>query len=501
MANLPLRAKPTLSGDFGARANEAFPSQSSTPARSWGQVPTPTGTAPLCDLLTATSALIEEFLAAEHDLPSPDLRHQDQLRQRLNLELGVSGLPTSQVLDRIHEVLRATPSTSSPRFLNQLFGGREALATVAEMLTAVANTSMYTFKAAGAQVLVENEVLRRMAAAAGFAHGEGTFTPGGSLANLVALVLARDHALPTARDQGLDGRKVAIYTSAEGHYSIPKNVGVLGFGRRQLRSIPVDHAGRMDPHALEQQLRRDRRDGALAIMVNATAGTTVRGAFDPIRPIVEVAHEYGAWVHVDGALGGSLLLSSRFRHLLDGMELADSLSWNPHKMMGVPLQASVLLTARRGALAGSLDESAEYLFQVDDRELNPGHRSLQCGRRNDALKLWAAWLHLGDAGWERRLERQMALAQHAARLIAADPELELIEEPPSINVNFEVRGISSEAICDLLDREGRLKIGFGRVGDRTTIRLVCVNPELGELDLDSILAEIKAAAALAGPGA
>jgi glutamate/tyrosine decarboxylase-like PLP-dependent enzyme len=228
--------------------------------------------------------------------------------------------------------------------------------------------------------------------------------------------------------------------------------------------------------------------------VNATAGTTVRGAFDPIRAIAAVCREHGVWLHVDAALGGSLLLSSAHRHLVDGAELADSFTWNPHKMMGVPLQASVLLVARRGTLARSLDETADYLFQAEAADLNPGHQSLLCGRRSDAFKLWAAWLHLGDRGWEARLDRQMGLARRAAELIDADPDLVLCEWPPSINVCFEVRGRSSADVCDRLERECRLKIGHGDVAGRRAIRLVCVNPALDEDDLRAILEEIKTAA-------
>ena len=187
------------------------------------------------------------------------------------------------------------------------------------------------------------------------------------------------------------------------------------------------------------------------------------------------------------------MLSTSRRDLVEGVELADSFSWNPHKMMGVPLQCSVLLVSRRGALAGSLDETADYLFQSQDDDLNPGHRSIQCGRRNDALKLWAAWLLLGDRGFDERIRRQLDLAQRAAKQIAADPELDLVEPPPSINVCFEVRGSSSAALCDFLDRQGRLKIGHGMVRGRRALRLVCVNPDLDDSDVDAILAEIRMA--------
>jgi glutamate/tyrosine decarboxylase-like PLP-dependent enzyme len=443
-------------------------------------------------LLAATGALARELLDHEHDAADPATR--DPARLAARLELGAEGCDLDQVVERLAAVLRATPSTSSWRFVNQLFGGREPAATAAEMLAVLPNVSMYTFKAAGAQILVERELIRHMAARAGLAGAEGTFTPGGSLANLVALLLARNAARPAARDEGLDGGvRLAVYTSAEGHYSIPKAAGIVGLGRRQVRAIAVRRDGGMDPDALAAALASDRALGVTPALVNATAGTTVRGAFDPIRPLAALARDAGAWLHVDGALGGSLVLCPSRRAPLDGLELADSFAWNPHKMLGVPLQSSLLLVARRGALGASLDESADYLFQAHEEELNPGRRSIQCGRRNDALKLWAAWLRLGDRGFDERIQRQLELARLAAEKIAADPELELAEWPPSINVCFEVRGRSSEAICDRLDRAGLLKIGHGVVAGRRTLRLVCVNPDLDEADLDAILAEIKAA--------
>jgi glutamate/tyrosine decarboxylase-like PLP-dependent enzyme len=250
----------------------------------------------------------------------------------------------------------------------------------------------------------------------------------------------------------------------------------------------------MDVRARARALEADRASGVRPLRVNATAGTTVRGAFDPVPPIAELAREHGAWLHVDGAFGGTLVLCPDCRELVAGIELADSFAWDPHKMMGVPLQCSVLLVARPGELTRSLDETADYLFQAHEDELNPGHRSIQCGRRNDALKLWAAWLRLGDRGWNERIQRQLALARRAAAKIAADPEFELLERPPSINVCFTLRGRDSAAVCDWLDREGRLKIGWGTVRGRRALRLVCVNPDLDERDLDAILDEIRAAA-------
>ncbi len=142
---------------------------------------------------------------------------------------------------------------------------------------------MYTYKVAGPQVLVEREVLARMAAAVGFEGGEGAISPGGSLGNLTAILIARNEALRDARERGLRGERLTCYTSAEAHYSIRKSAGILGLGRRAVRPVRTDRQGRMRPDGLREAIAADRAAGRRPLAVNATAGTTVAGAFDPQR--------------------------------------------------------------------------------------------------------------------------------------------------------------------------------------------------------------------------
>ncbi len=436
-------------------------------------------------------ALAEEYLAAEAAAAPLFACPPTTLAADGAFALGPEGVDHQEWINRLRTILAATPSSSQPRFVNQLFGGRIPEAVAADVLALLANSSMYTYKAAGAQVMVENEVLRKMLAAAEMSAGEGSFMPGGSAATLAAMLLARNRTFPRCRDEGVGDQRATVYTSSESHYSIRKNAGILGLGRNQVRLIPVQADGRMDMEALAQCMAADQAAAFTPLMVNATAGTTVRGAFDDIRAAASVARHFGSWLHVDGALGASLLLSPKWRTLLDGIELADSLTWNPHKMMGVALQTSVLLARESGVLAGSLDETADYLFQAHEDDFNPGHRSLQCGRRNDAFRLWSAWCRLGDRGWADRIEKQMALAREATRLIEEDPRLELLEQPPSVNVCFNLRGVSPETVCTQLDETGVLKIGYGQVGDRMGIRLVCVNPELGHEGIERVLDAVK----------
>jgi len=406
--------------------------------------------------------------------------------------LSSAGHGLDEVVEAVRQVITETPSSAGLRFYNQLFGGRDPVATFAEILTTLTNTSMYTFKVAGPQILIEKEVITRMAAKVGYENGDGILAPGGSMANLTALIVARNEALSGVRDGGFDGARHTVYTSQAGHYSTRKNAGITGLGRDYVREVATDGRGRMDVASLERTIAEDRVAGFKPIMINATAGTTVLGAFDPLVEIAEVAASENIWMHVDGALGGSVLLSEKHRHLLEGSQLADSFTWNAHKMMGVPLSCSAILMKERGLLAQHFNEDAGYLFQADVDDLNPGTRSIQCGRRNDALKLWAAWLYHGDEGYRARLDHLFDLAQFAAGRINSDPALDLVADPESIAVCFEVKGHSAGEVCRRLDHENRLKIGFGEVAGRQAIRLVCVNPDLEEHDIASALDEIKA---------
>lgn len=446
-------------------------------------------------LIAPLTTLIHRFVGSESTQPVRPYRDPAELRAELAIAIDGQPHDLDEVVARLGAILDATPTTASSRFFSQLFAGRDLASTLAELCTVLTNNSMYTYKVAGPQVLIEDEVITRMAHFVGYETGEGIFTPGGSLSNLAAMIVARNERIAGVRESGLTGPPAIVYTSAESHYSIRKAAGMIGLGRSNVRAIAVDDRGRMIPTALADAIDHDRQQGLRPIMVNATAGTTVQGAFDPIDAIEPIAHAHDLWLHVDGAFGGTVLCSPAHRHLLAGCDKADSLTWDAHKMMGVPLTSSVLLVRQPGALHRSFDEHASYLFQQDSDTLNPGTRSLQCGRRNDALKVWATWTHHGDAGLAARVDRLFDLARLAAERIQADPQLILTTPPMSTTVCFEHAEAASDAICDRMDRLGRIKVGFGIVRGRRVIRLVCADPAMTEADLETFFAEVLQAAA------
>lgn len=435
--------------------------------------------------------LIDRALRRQRDDPVAPYATADDLISRIDFSLPAVGVSDECVCELLDQVADATPRTASPRFLNQLFGGGDDAATAAELLTVAMNTSMYTFKASGANALIEREVTRHMARLVGFSDGEGVFAPGGSMSNFTAIILARNVAFAAARETGLDGVPMTLYTSEISHYSITKGAALAGIGRRNVRRIACDDAGRMIPSELRAAIERDLVTGARPFMVNATAGTTVLGSFDPIGDIGAIAGEYGLWMHVDGALGSSVILSAHHRHLLDGVECADSVTWDAHKLMTVPLVASAILVRARGLLAQCFNEDASYLFQSDEEDLNFGTKVLQCGRRNDALKVWALWKRHGDEGLGRRVDRLFDLAHHAADLISRDPGMALAKQPESVNICFEVVGVDSAALCEELRVCNRLVVGYGEVDGRNVIRIPFVNPDLTFDDIEQAIDEIR----------
>lgn len=438
--------------------------------------------------------LIDEYIRLDRAVPVRPTVSPEELVDRLSLRLDGAAHGLDEVVDALSRVMAATPTTTSARFFNQLFGGRDDASTIAEIIAAVANSPMYTFKSGGPQILIEREVIGKLASYVGFASADGVFAPGGSISNLAAMILARNETVEGAREHGLPGERLMVYTSSECHYSIRKGASMIGLGRRNVRYVDVDERGRMRPGALRRMIIADRDAGHVPIMINATSGTTVQGAFDPLRDIAGVARELGVWMHVDGAYGGSILLSATHRHLLDGCELADSFTWDPHKLMGVPLTSSVLLTKQAGLCRRHFDEAAPYLYQEDTDDLNPGRASLQCGRHNDALKVWAAWKHHGDEGLAGMIDRLFELSRYCADQVEAAPDLALAKYPDSLNVCFEATGKSSRLLCGELGRLQKAKIGYGIVDGRFVVRVVFVNPRITTADIDAVLADIRAVA-------
>jgi glutamate/tyrosine decarboxylase-like PLP-dependent enzyme len=435
------------------------------------------------ETLSIFNSIVEDFLIDEANHPVAEFVAADELFQRVDLDLNDKPISTAELKTVLQDLVFKTPRTATNAFFNQLFGGRNDKAVLGDLLAVILNNSMYTYKAAGPQVGVEKAVLRKICDMIGWdERSNGTFASGGSMTNFMGMIMARDAKNSRTRYEGVRG-KMTVYTSTDSHYSIPKNASFSGIGRDAVRYIAVDDNGKMNVSHLEITIKEDIENGCTPMMVNATAGTTVLGSFDDIESISGVCDRYDIWLHVDGAYCGSVLFSKNYKRLIAGIDKVDSFSFNAHKMIGAPLTCSLLLVKDETHLYDSFSNDASYLYQTDHDDFNLGKTSLQCGRRNDALKFWTLWKSVGTNGLALIVDKQFELADIARNYVSDHPDYELYSFEDSISVCFNYKNIPARDICTLLYENSHLLVGYGTFREDEFIRLVTINDQNEESDI------------------
>nr|XP_023028284.1 glutamate decarboxylase [Leptinotarsa decemlineata] len=374
-----------------------------------------------------------------------DFHHPEDMIKLLDLRVPEQGVSLQQLIHDCATTLKYQVKTGHPHFFNQLSCGLDLISMAGEWLTATANTNMFTYEIAPVFILMENVVMTHMREIIGknWRKGDSILAPGGSISNLYAFLAARHKMFPNYKEKGIatiQGQLV-MYTSDQSHYSVKSCASVCGLGTDNCVMVPSDENGRMIPSELERLVRDRKNRGHIPFFVCCTSGTTVLGAFDPINDIADICKKYGMWLHVDAAWGGGLLLSKKYRHpRLTGIERADSVTWNPHKLMGALLQCSTIHFKEDGLLMSCNQMSADYLFMQDklyDIRYDTGDKVIQCGRHNDIFKLWLQWRAKGDEGFEQHMDRLMELSEYMVKRIKEQPDkFYLIMEPEMVNVSF-----------------------------------------------------------------
>lgn len=427
--------------------------------------------------------IVKDLLQDEKENPMAEHIPSAQLYDRLDLSLQDEPIDDDRFQKALKELVMKTPRTATNAFFNQLFGGRNEKAVLGDLLAVILNNSMYTYKAAGPQVGVEKSILRKICDLIGWdENADGTIATGGSMTNFMSMLMARDAVSEKIRFEGMKD-KLTVYTSKESHYSIPKNAAFSGIGRDNVRFIPTNDVGEMDVEVLAGTIAADVANGYHPALVNVTAGTTVLGAFDDIEAISEISKKHDIWLHVDGAYCGSVIFSDKYRHLIKGVEKVDSFSVNAHKMIGTPLTCSIIVVKDKKHLRDSFANDASYLYQTDHDEFNLGKTSLQCGRRNDALKFWTLWKSVGTKGLAEIVDHQFALADTARQYIQDNPDYQLYSYDESISVCFNYKGIPAREICTRLYEESELMVGYGSFREDEFIRFVTINAQNDHEDI------------------
>ncbi|MBP2681000.1 MAG: putative aromatic amino acid decarboxylase [Candidatus Krumholzibacteriota bacterium] len=309
-------------------------------------------------------------------------------------------------------------------------------------------------------------------------EGGGVIQDTASSAVLCALLAARERATRFAsNERGCDGR-IAAYASTQAHSSIEKAVKIAGLGKRNLRLIGVDGAFAMRPEDLARRIEEDRGEGLIPCFACATVGTTSSNAMDPLPEIGRICRENGVWFHVDAAMSGTAAVCPEFRHIHEGLELADSYSFNPHKWMFTNFDCDCFYVADRSALIRTLSILPEYLLNeatksgavIDYRDWH-----IPLGRRFRSLKLWFVIRHYGVEGLRHHVRRHVALAQEFAGWVSSDDRFELAAPAPLNLVCFRHRGGDdvNRDLMDRLNKSGDLYLTHTKLDGRVALRF-CV---------------------------
>lgn len=458
-------------------------------------------------VLSALDAYFQQLVTGEGPvITQPPL---SKLVSELDLEnlVRTGTLSGERLKSFIHKYLATTTRLNHPGYLAHQSAAPHYAGAIAALIDGFTNNPMAIYEmgpgAASIEYFIINWMLSKvgwqpaplppLAAPVDQAYGGGVLTHGGSLANLTALIAARSHAVPGFWEQGNPGN-LALLVSPENHYSIARSAGIMGLGPKAIYTMEVDKQGVIIPEKLPAAYDRLRSDGKKAIALVANACSTAAGLYDPLEAIGNFCREHDLWLHVDGAHGACALLSERFKHLLSGVELADSLIWDAHKMLRTPSLCTAVLVRDAGTLDRAFQQEASYLFHEKEE---PGfdfiHRTVECTKAGLGLRLFMTLAALGEQGMASYVERQFDLATEAYEFLSQTPGFECGVRPQANILCFRVPGSDERqlAIRDRLISQGDFHLSTSEYGGKRYLRLTFMSPYTTLADIERLVARIK----------
>jgi L-2,4-diaminobutyrate decarboxylase len=400
-------------------------------------------------------------------------------------------------------IMRSSTALAHPRCMGHQVPPPLPGAALAELVSAILNNGMTVAEMGPASVPIELAVTAWMCRVLGLPAGAGgVLTSGGSLGNLTALLAMRQAraGFDVWRAGARGGPPLAVIASSDAHYSVSRTLRIMGWGEAGAIAAPLDPDHRLTGAAVEQALREagDRR----VIGIVAAAGSTATGAFDPLDELADVAARHGLWLHVDAAHGGGVALSATHRHKLRGIERADSVVWDAHKLLMMPALISGVLFRQVGHAYEAFAQQASYLFataQPADSWWDLGQRTLECTKRMMAIELWCALRVHGEAWFGEVVDRQHALARTLADEVAAAPDFELALPPTSNIVCYRHRppGVvdldaHNRRLRQRIVEDGRFYVVGAALPAGYFLRSTLMNPLSEPADLRALLEHLRA---------
>ncbi|HEV2467795.1 MAG TPA: pyridoxal-dependent decarboxylase [Candidatus Sulfotelmatobacter sp.] len=453
----------------------------------------------LADRVTQLSA---DYLETLDQRPISPATSGEETQRLFHTKLPEQGVG-ADALNGLVDVVRLSRAQNG-RFFGYVLGSGEPVAAVADLLASVVNQNVTAWRSGPAAVAIEQAVVRWLSQAIGCPGFRGHLTGGGSSANLMGLAMAREtHA--AANEKGIVAGGV-VYASEEVHMSIPKSVALLGIGRENMRLIPTDSSFRMIPAELDRQIARDKNAGKIPLAVVGSAGTVNTGAIDPLGRIAEIAQRQGMWFHVDGAYGALAAIAAPEK--FEGLDLADSVSLDPHKWLYQPLDCGCLLYRSPEAAQKAFAYSGDYARSLNSDPIEGFaffEESVELSRRFRALKLWLSLRFHGVNAFRESIRKDLEQARRLASAIEKEPQLELVAFGELSAVCFRHRGVGQQQEEELnpfnasllarITKRGKIYLSNASLRGKFCLRACIVNHRTTEADIDSVVPEVLAAAA------
>jgi len=368
----------------------------------------------------AVTKLISEHAARLDAAAVTSSATPNDLENLFTESLPIEGTAAEDILEQFAQnIAPDAMQVPSPHYFGQFNPTPLAIGVWADALCSSLNQNAGAWRNGPTSAMIESQSIRWLCELIGYGQDAfGVLASGGSEANLIALKCARDRLAPEVMRQGVGAKNLTVYTSEQCHFSVEKSLDILGVGRDSLRKIETDDRFHIRLDSLKAAITKDIGEGRKPVCIVGVAGTTSTGVIDPLPELLEIAREHDCWFHVDAAYGGALAFSDRHKSKLRGIELADSITFDPHKWMFVPFSCGATLVRDGGqVLRNSFDMSPEYLSE--DRGFSDAQydffRYGQMGtRRFNSLKLWMCFKFMGKRGYSETVERHIELTKYLA---------------------------------------------------------------------------------------
>jgi aromatic-L-amino-acid decarboxylase len=413
---------------------------------------------------STVTRLISERAASLELLPVAPPATPDELKKLFEEPLPQDGLPAKTILEQYaRDVAPHVMQVPSPRYFGQFNPAPLAIGVWADALCSSLNQNAGAWRNGPTSAMIESQVIRWLCELIGYGpEAFGVLASGGSEANLIALKCARDRVSPELTRTGArNGSDLTVYTSEQCHYSVEKSLDILGLGRDSLRKIETEERFHVRLDKLRDTMASDIKEGRRPFCIVGVAGTTSTGVIDDLPALAEIARERDCWFHVDAAYGGALAFSDQHKPKLQGIEVADSITFDPHKWMFVPFSCGATLV-RDGAqvLRNSFDMSPDYLAEdrgFDDAQYDFFRYGQMGTRRFNSLKLWMCFKFMGKRGYSQTVDRHIELTEYLAARLDALPEFERVGKVETAVCCFRylpqrVRAMSPEQQDDVQQR-------------------------------------------------